>query len=153
MLESILQDIRYAARSLRRTPAFTAAAVATLALGIGATTALFSIAYGVLIRPLPYVDSGRLVRLSEWHPEGTTVIPGGASLSNVTYHAWHGRSRTIGPIDAYDSAIFTVGVDQPTRLPGGWLAPAVFTVLRVSPAAGRFLTKTMRAQVRRPWLC
>ena len=74
-------------------------------------------------------------------PGGTTLIPGGSSFSNVTFHAWNGRSRTIGPIAAYDSAIFTVGTDEPTRIPGGSLVPAVFTVLSVSPAAGRFFSQ------------
>ena len=141
MLESVLHDIGYAMRTLGRSLGFTVAAVLTLALGIGATTAMFSTVYGVLLRPLPYVDSGRLVRLSEWHPGGTTLIPDDSSLSNITYHAWNGRSRTIGPIAAYDSGSFTVGLDEPARMPGGWLEPTVFTVLGVSPAVGRFFNE------------
>src|SRR5258708_6200442 len=138
MLESILQDIRPAARSLRRTPSFTAAVILTLALGIGATTAMFSIVYGVLFRPLPYADSDRLVRLSEWHPGGTPLFGGDNYFSNVTYYAWNGRGHMIGPIAVYSSTAFTVGGDEPTRIAGARLSPSVFTVLGASPTVGRF---------------
>src|SRR5258708_7667334 len=138
MLESILQAIGRAAGSLGRTPTFTAAVILTLALGIGATTAMFSIVYGVLFRPLPYADSDRLVRLSEWHPGGTPLFGGDDYFSNVTYYAWNGRSHTIGPIAVYSSTAFTVGEDEPTRIAGARLSPAVFTVLGASPTVGRF---------------
>src|SRR5258708_19152215 len=138
MLKSILQAIGRAAGSLGRTPTFTAAVILTLALGIGATTAMFSIVYGVLFRPLPYADSDRLVRLSEWHPGGTPLFGGDDYFSNVTYYAWNGRSHTIGPIAVYSSTAFTVGEDEPTRIAGARLSPAVFTVLGASPTVCRF---------------
>jgi len=66
-METLLRDVRYAIATMRRNKSFTAAGVLTLALGIGATTAVFSVVYGVLLRPLAYPESDRLVRLSEEH--------------------------------------------------------------------------------------
>ena len=60
------QDVRYALRSLRRTPAFTVAVLLTLALGIGATTAIYTLVHAVLLRPLPFAEPERLVRVTEW---------------------------------------------------------------------------------------
>lgn len=134
------QDLRLAFRTLRAHTGFATATLLTLALGIGAATAMFSIGYGVLVRPLPYPDSGRLVRLSERHPGGSSVVPD-AWLSNLTYHAWNGRSRTIGPIAAYGSTTHTVGLEEPARMTGAHLSPAAFDVLRVSPAVGRFFNE------------
>ena len=76
-----LQDVRYAFVTMRRNPGFTAAVLLTLAFGIGATTAVFSIVDGVLLRPLPYPEPNRLVRLSEEHPGAVSPC---ASRSSVT---------------------------------------------------------------------
>lgn len=72
-MSTLFRDIRYALLTMRRNPWFTSAALATLALGIGATTLIFSVVYGLLIRPLPFPDSHQLVRLWEEHPGGTTA--------------------------------------------------------------------------------
>ncbi len=68
MIEAIVRDLRFAARGMARTPSFTAAAVLTLAIGIGATTAVFSVVYGVLLRPLPFPTADRLVRVVQILP-------------------------------------------------------------------------------------
>jgi len=82
-METLLRDVRYALVMMSRNTAFTATALATLALGIGATTAVFSVVYGVLLRPLPYPDGDRLVRLSEEHPGAVSPLRQ-AMLSNLT---------------------------------------------------------------------
>lgn len=111
------QDLRLAVRSLLVHRGFAAGAIVTLALGVGASTAMFSIVHGVLLRPLPYPAADRLVRLSEFHP-GATAPFGGAWLSNLTYHAWERAAQTIGPIATYRTHAYTVGIDDPVRLDG-----------------------------------
>ena len=80
----LFQDVRMALRSMARERGFTIAALLSLALGIGANTALFSVVYGVLLRPLPYPDSDRLIRLSEFHPGANAGVPG-PLFTNFTY--------------------------------------------------------------------
>lgn len=70
-METLIQDIRHAWRLLRRSPAFTSVSVLTLALAIGATTAIFSVVYGVVLRPLPYHDPDRIVAIHEVNTRGT----------------------------------------------------------------------------------
>jgi hypothetical protein len=96
-IAELRQDVRYGARSLLRAPSFTAMAVLTLAIGIGATTAIFSLVHSVLLAPLPYAEPDRIVRVWETSPQGETrnVV----SAGNV--HDWGERSRSITPLAAY----------------------------------------------------
>jgi putative ABC transport system permease protein len=137
---TLVRDVRYALVTMRRNPWFTSAALATLALGIGATTLIFTVVYGLLIRPLPFPDSDRLVRLWEEHPGGT-AIAGQRWLSNRTYEAWTASSTSIEQIGAYRSGEFTVHFgDQTQRMVGSDVSPVVFTLLGATPTLGRFFT-------------
>src|SRR5580658_10166797 len=91
----ILQDVRFALTMLRRTPAFTLAAVATLALGIGANTAIFSVVSGVLLRPLPFANPDRLMQLSERSADGI----GAVMFAN--FDAWRKQSKSFEDIVSY----------------------------------------------------
>jgi putative ABC transport system permease protein len=137
-MTTLFQDVRYAVRHMARTPGFTLAAVTTLALAIGANTAMFSIVHGVLLRPLSYKGSERLVRLSEEHPGGTPLMRD-AVLSNLTFEAWSREPRTIDGLAAYAGRTYTVSIlGESQRLSGAAVSPAMFDVLGVVPAAGRF---------------
>jgi predicted permease len=111
----------------------------SLGLGIGANTALFSVVYGVLLRPLPYPDSGRLVRLSEHHPGAAAAIPA-PMLSDLTFRAWRAAPRTLEGLAAYGRGEYTdTGGTEPVRLAGAAVSPELFDLLGVRPAAGRLL--------------
>src|SRR5215510_4048182 len=97
-MDSFIADIKYTLATMRRDRGFAAAALVTLALGIGATTAVFSVVYGVLLRPLPYPDSARLVRLYEEHP-GAPRPPGEPPMANTTMYAWRARAETARTVD------------------------------------------------------
>src|SRR5918996_57433 len=97
MIEILVRDVTYAITTMRRNAGFAVAALSTLALGIGATTAVFSIVHGVLLRPLPYAAGERLVRLWEEHPGGVSPA-GNRWLSNHTYYAWLEDPRTLDGI-------------------------------------------------------
>jgi len=137
-MTTILQDLRHALRLMSRAPGFTIAALVTLALAIGVNTAVFSAVYGVLLRPLPYADADRIVRLSELHPGGAAIVSD-ARLSNLTFDAWRENARTIEAAAAYSSQSYTLGgVVEPVRLEGAPVSPSLFGLLGVTPAAGRF---------------
>jgi putative ABC transport system permease protein len=138
VIDELGTDLRYGLRTMWRSPGFTGAAVVTLALGIGATTAIFSIVYGVLMRPLPYPAADRLVRLWQEHPGG--VEPAGNRwLSNHTYAAWVTDPRTLEGIGAYATYEYTVRLgDEPVRVVGAAVSPSVFALLKAMPQAGRF---------------
>jgi putative ABC transport system permease protein len=133
-LESILQDLRYGARQLRRTPLFTAAAVVTLALTIGSTAALFAIVNAVILRPLPYRNSDRLMAVtieSDGRSIGRFDVPTAAIAVRV-------GTRGFESVAAYDSTggNLTGGV-QPERVFGALVSPAFFDVMGVAPLIGR----------------
>jgi putative ABC transport system permease protein len=123
---------------MRRNPGFAAAALLTLAIGIGATTGVFSVVYGVLLRPLPYPQADRLVQVSEEHPGAVSPLQR-PMLSNLTYYAWGAAPRTIEAIAASDPDDFVVGLPDGTATVGGAaVTPSLFPLLGESPAMGRF---------------
>ena len=136
----LVQDLRHALRLMMRAPGFTLTALTTLALAIGVNTAVFSVVYGVLLRPLPYVGPDRIVILSEEHPGGTAIIRE-PRLSNLTFEAWREHPRTVENMSGYSTQTFTVANGNETeRIDGGSLAPAAFAALGVTPVT------TLRAE-------
>src|SRR4051812_12967255 len=137
-MNTLLQDLRHALRMMGRAPGFTVAALVTLALAVGVNTAVFTVIYGVLLRPLPYLDADRVVILSEEHPGGNAIISV-PRLSNLTFDAWRPHANTIEGLAAYSTQTFTIVSGNDTqRSDGGSLSPAAFTTLGVTPALGRF---------------
>ena len=131
------QDLRYTIRSLRRTPGFTITAIVVAALGIGATTATFSIADHVLLRPLPFRDSDRLVRLTENHAAiGYPVM----EPSPPNYKEWRRMATSFESIEGYVGDAGTViSSGEPERVFGARVAPGVFGLLGRQAAIGRTL--------------
>ena len=140
-LEDLVQDVRYGARMLWKNPGFTAAAILTLALGIGLNTAIFSVAYGVLWRPLPYPNPDRLVIVSSAQRTETGVKTFW-SWAPVTFEALRQRVRMFDYLAAYNSIDAQLtGRGEPLQLPALEVSPNFFAMLGVNPARGRsFLT-------------
>jgi predicted permease len=136
----LAQDVKYSIRSLRRTPGFTITAIVVAALGIGATTATFSIADHVLVRPLPFRDSDRLVKLSENHSAiGYPVM----EPAPPNYRDWRRMATSFESIEAYIGDAGTlVGSGEPERIFGARVAPGVFQLLGRQAAIGRTLIDT-----------
>jgi putative ABC transport system permease protein len=136
MLDAVLRDARYGARGLLRTSMFTAIVVLTLAFGIGANTAIFSVVHGFLLRPLPYPDGDRLVALYE-------AIPGysRASVAPANWLDWQRESRGFESFAAWNLAQATLtGGSEPVRIPGQKVSAEFFGVMRVEPVVGRTFT-------------
>lgn len=140
-MNSPVQDVKQAVRLLTSNRGFAAVALLTIARGVGGTTAVFSVVYGVLLRSLPYPEPERLVRMWEVHP-GANAPFGDALLSHPTYGAWSRESRTLQEIGGFRVSDYTVtGFDAVQRLRGTRVTPSLFRVLRVSPAIGRLFTE------------
>ncbi len=132
ILDALRQDLTSGARLLRRSPAFTAAAVLTLALGIGANTAIFSIVNKVILQPLAYEDADRLVTVIERHESGWGN-PAFATLQELERDA-----RSFVGIASYGAGPTTVlGADRPIRVTAGYVSEQFFTVFPVRPVVGR----------------
>jgi putative ABC transport system permease protein len=132
-MTGLAQDLRYALRGLRQRPAFTAVAVLTLALGIGANTAIFSVANGVLLRPLPYREPDRLVMV--WGHRTQEPL---AQLSVPEYWEIGERTHVFARIAAYASGTMNLtGSGRPERLRAGYMTAGMMAVLGVTPGLGR----------------
>jgi hypothetical protein len=140
-IEVFAQDVRHALRLMRRDPTFTFAALATLALGIGLNTAIFSVAYGVLWRPLPYPAPDRLIMISSAQQTGTGIKTFG-TWAPVSYEGLRTRVTTLESLSAYNSiSAELTGHGEPLEVPALAVSPEFFATLGVSPARGRaFLT-------------
>jgi predicted permease len=136
-LEELRQDVRHAMRLLRRDPAFTFTALATLALGIGLNTAIFSVAYGVLWRPLPYPSADRLVMIVSAQ-QTETGVKTFETWPPFSYEALRSRVTTLDHISAYTPAdVPFTGRGEPLQLPALKVSPNFFATLGVNPARGR----------------
>ena len=134
----MLQDLRQAVRGLRKAPGFTLAAVLTLALGIGATTGIFSLVNGVLLRPLPYADPDRLVTVRHAMP-GLGLSDAGQS--GGTYQHYLRYNRVFEAMGIYFEEFFNlIGEDEPERIRVALVTPSVLTMLGVAPQLGRLLS-------------
>jgi putative ABC transport system permease protein len=135
-LETLWQDLRYGARTLLKNPGFTTTAVLTLALGVGANTAIFSVVNAVLLRPLPYEDPGQLVRL--WSDNsGLRTEQNHFAPAEIT--DFRDQLTTFESIGLFDTGLTAnlTGGSQPERVNGSEAAPGLFTALRVKPILGR----------------
>lgn len=131
-----MSDFLYGLRILRSRPAYAAMTILTIALGVGAVTTLFSVAYGVLIRPLPWGHADGLVRLTETRGGKEGRIAG--TILNGTYLAWAEAPHTIESIGAYREASMTLtGAGDATRLTIAAVTPSMLEMLKVRPDRGR----------------
>lgn len=135
VFDTLIQDVRYGLRGLRRSPGFALTAVLTLALGIGATTAIFSAVYALLIRPLPYRDPGRLVWVTERLPSGF-----GGAVAEPDMVAWRERGRPFEAVAGYAFNEYTLtGAGEPARISGALVSANYLSLLGVTPQIGRDL--------------
>ncbi len=136
MTTSILHDLRYAARIIRRRPGSALVAIATMGLGVGATTILFSVAWNVLAKPLPWPDADRLVRLVETRQGSTRRLP--PLMTNASYLAWRDGAATIEEIAGWSirTMTVTIGDGEPRRSRVVATTASAFKLMRAQPLAG-----------------
>ncbi|HEX3184589.1 MAG TPA: ABC transporter permease [Pyrinomonadaceae bacterium] len=136
VFETLAQDVRYGARMLLKHKAFTLVAVITLALGIGANSAIFSVVNELLLRPLPYSDPDRIVMLWEVSPEGRHQN----TTSRANFRAWRDQSTSYEHMAAFsDQRLTLTGNFEPEEVSGQLAIPDMFKVLGVDPILGRTL--------------
>jgi putative ABC transport system permease protein len=138
-METIARDLRYAVRTLGRTPAFTAVAVVTLALGIGANTAMFSVVYGILLRPLPYADAGRLALIQREQDQSGTHRPVPAVFSSpAEMDAWQHAFRSFASTSFYSAEVAALATESGNEVIDSAVVSDTFFLTLAGPiAAGR----------------
>ena len=138
-METIWQDLRYGVRMMFKNPGFTVVAIVTLALGIGANTAIFTVVNAVLLRPLPYEDSNRLVWFWENQPDFRH-----GNLSPADFLDYQAQSRAFEQIASYRPMDFTLTGDrQPEQIGGLIVSANYFSLLGIQPELGRAFEPTM----------
>ena len=131
----LLADLRYAVRTLRRSPVFTVAAVLTMALTIGANTAIFSVVNAVLIRPLPFASPGRLLQVAEKN-DRLNISNFAASVLN--YLSWKDQNQSFQGLGAIGAGIYTLtGRGDAEQLNGATISPSLLPILGIQPLLGR----------------
>ena len=132
LIESLWTDLKYAVRSFAKTPSFTLAVVATLALGIGASTAIFSMVNGILLQPLPVHEPHRLVYINELNPAGIRM-----SVAWPTYLDWTTRLQSVSSIaDSREEALTLTGVERAQRVRARRTTAGFLSVIGARPALG-----------------
>jgi len=137
-MNNLLQDLRYGARAIRKTPGFALAAILVLALGIGANTAIFSVVNAVLLRPLPFKDPGRLMQI--WHVPPQSSFPGLTrfSVSPANYLDWQAENHVFQQMSIYGFGTFNLtGHGEPQSLIARRVSHEFFSVLQAEPMLGR----------------
>jgi putative ABC transport system permease protein len=136
VLETLLQDVRFGARMLAKNPGFTLIATITLALAIDAATAIFSVVYGVLLRPLPYTDSNRIMAVFEVNSEGRW-----SHLADPNFDDFRDQNRSFQAIAKYNDYVVSVsGASQPSRTTVAHVSSDFLKVFGIQPIIGRDFT-------------
>src|SRR5437764_651040 len=137
-LERAAQDARFALRMLRKSPAFTLTAIAVLALGIGATTAIFSVVHSVLLRPLAFSEPDRLVMVWERKPSGGTNV-----IQTQNFLDWRARNHSFTQISCiYGLSMNLSGDGDPVQVPGMRVTAGFFEILGAAPLIGRAIQES-----------
>lgn len=133
-METLLQDVKFAVRTLRKSPMFTAIAVLCLSLGIATNTTLFSCFNAIVLRPFPFTNPDQLVFVSDFDAKHG----GQASVSYLNYVDWRDRTKTLADLAAYEGRSFAITEgEEPIRLSGQLITANLFTMLGVKPQLGR----------------
>ncbi|HTS50530.1 MAG TPA: ABC transporter permease [Bryobacteraceae bacterium] len=148
LVDSLARDVRHSLRMLRRTPGFTAVVLLTLGIGIGANTAVFSVINSVLLKPLPYPDSERLVAV--WHKApgapGLASVSGDLRLSDSMYFTYAEQNRTFQSLGVWAADSDTVtGLAEPERVSAVDVSDGALEALDVAPVLGRWLSREDQA--------
>jgi putative ABC transport system permease protein len=133
-MRGIFQDVRYALRQLGKNPGFTAVALITLALGVGANTAVFSVIDAVMLRPLPYLQPERLIEAESTRSQ----IPETESLSYPDFFDWRAQNHTLSTLVSYHDVSFSLtGLERPIRVDGQAVSWELLPALGINPELGR----------------